>query len=112
MNRVESLLSTFTNNPTRNMNILLASLDRSTIVPMPNKYYTFVYKAKTPRITYDMYPLILCGSIYSGGFNGINVHWGTIRQYSFGEVRSNVYELSEEEFETLKDVPLAKFATT
>ena len=94
------------------MGILLASLDRSTIVPMPNKYYTFVYKAKTPRITYDMYPLILCGSIYNWGFNGLNVHWNTIRQYSYGEVLSNVYELSEEEFQSLQGVPLAKFTTT
>ena len=94
------------------MGILLASLDRSTIVPMPNKYYTFVYKAKTPRITYDMYPLILCGSTYNWGFNGLNVHWNTIRQYSYGEVLSNVYELSEEEFQSLQGVPLAKFTTT
>ena len=98
--------------PTRNMNLLLDNLSPSTIVPQPNKYYTFVYKAKTPRIQYDMYPLILCGNLFSWGFTGYNVHWGAIRQYSFGEVRSNLYEISEAEFQTLQEVPLAKYQTT
>ena len=107
MNRIERTV--FGTNPTRNMNILLATLEHSTIVPMPNKYYTFVYKAKTPGITYDQYPLILCGNLFKWGFTGLNEHWGTIRQYSFPEVLSNMYEVSEEEFDLLKSVPLALF---
>ena len=59
-----------------------------------------------------MYPLILCGNLFRWGFTGLNVHWGEIRQYSFGEVRSNLYELSEDEFRYLRDVPLAKYQTT
>ena len=93
------------------MRLVLNQLE-GTIVPQPNKYYTFIYKAKTPRITYDTYPLILCGSIFSWGFNGENIHWNATRQYSFGEVVSNVYELSDEEFAFLRDVPLANFKTT
>jgi hypothetical protein len=34
------------------------------------------------------------------------------RQYSWNEVLSNVYELSDEEFEFLQNVPLAKFKNT
>ena len=109
-NRVEFI--NFGSDPTRNMNLLLDSLSPSTIVPEPNKYYTFVYKAKTPRIQYDMFPLVLCGSLFPWGFSGYNVHWGAVRQYSFGEIKSNLYELSEEEFSYLQDVPLAKYKTT
>ena len=109
MNRVENI--NFGNNPTRNMAILLAKLNPSGIVPNANKYYTFVYKAKTKGIQYDQHPLILCGNVYAWGFTGENAHIGT-RQYSWNEVLSNVYEISEEEFQTLTEVPLAKFKTT
>lgn len=109
MNRVEFL--GFDKNPTYNMRLLLGNLNGSTIVPQPNKYYTFIYKAKTPRIQYDRHPLILCGSTFQWGFNGLNVHMGT-RQYTYPEVLSNLYELSEEEFEYLQNVPLALIKST
>ena len=110
MNRLDFV--DFVTDPTRNMGILLRNLSPSGIVPEANKYYTFVYNAKTPGIQYDQHPLIVCGDVYKWGFNGVNVHWGTIRQYSWGGVISNVYELSDEEFATLRDVPLAKFRNT
>ena len=109
MNRVEFLQ--FDSNPSYNMRLLLSSLDMPSIVPRPNKYYTFVYKAKTRGIRYDMHPLILCGNVYKWGFTGDNVHIG-IRQYTWEEVKSNLYELSEEEFQMLVDVPLARYLTT
>lgn len=109
MNRVESLI--FQGNPTYNMSVLLSALGDSTIVPRPNKYYTFVYKAKTPRIQYDQHPLIQCGSIFPWGFTGLNSHMGA-RQYTWAEVSSNLYELSEEEFAYLQDVPLALIKST
>lgn len=102
----------FGQDPTKNMALLLAKLNPSGIVPRPNKYYTFIYKAKTPGIQYDQHPLIVCGDIYKWGFNGLNQHWGAIRQYTWNEVLSNVYELSEEQFNYLTDVPLAKFKVT
>ena len=93
------------------MGILIASLDRSEIVPEPNKYYTFVYRAKTRGIQYDQHPLILSGSVFKWGFTGENVHIGT-RQYTWNEVLSNLYELSEEEFDFLRSVPLALYKFT
>ena len=111
MNRIESIEDQFVGSPTYNMQLLLTYLTSPEIIPEPNKYYVFVYKAKTPRIQYDAHPLILCTSVYSWGFAGDNVHIGK-RQYSWSEVKSNVYELSEEEFQTLMDVPLAKYKTT
>ena len=110
MNRVEGI--NFGGNPTRNMSILLAKLNPSGIVPSANKYYTFVYKAKTKGIQYDQHPLVLCGNVYKWGFTAMNQHWGEVRQYSWNEVLSNVYEISEEEFQTLTNVPLAKFKST
>ena len=94
------------------MSLLLDVLSPSTIVPRPDKYYTFIYKAKTPRLQYDQHPLITCDSIFSWGFTGVNEHWGYIRKYTWNEVLSNLYELNEEEFQTCIDVPLAKFRFT
>ena len=102
----------FGQDPTKNMGLLLAKLNPSGIVPRPNKYYTFIYKAKTPGIQYDQHPLIVCGDVYKWGFNGLNQHWGEVRQYSWNEVLSNVYELSQENFQYLTNVPLAKYKTT
>ena len=109
MNRVENIR--FGGNPRRNMQLLLSSLNPSGIVPRPNKYYTFIYKAKTPGIRYDQHPLILSGSVFKWGFTAENVHIGT-RQYSWNEVLSNIYEINEEEFNFLKDVPLALYKFT
>lgn len=109
MNRVETIR--FGSNPTKNMGLLLSYLNPSDIVPRPNKYYTFIYKAKTPNIRYDQHPLILAGNVFKWGFTGENVHIGT-RQYSWNEVLSNLYEVSDEEFEFLKNVPLALYKNT
>ena len=98
--------------PDTNMSRLLDVLKPSVIIPEVDKYYVFVYKAKTPGIQYDQHPLVLVGSIFSWGFNGYNEHWGRIRQYTWNEVLSNIYELSEAEYQTCTQVPLAKFRTT
>ena len=110
MNSLESL--GFGSNSTYNMRLLLSYLSTSAIVPRPNKYYTFIYRAKTRGIQYDQHPLIVCGDVYKWGFTGMNVHWGSIRKYTWGEVLSNVYEVSDEEFSYLQEVPLAKFKNT
>jgi len=41
------------------MQILLNSLSPSQIIPQVDKYYVFVYKAKTRGIVYDKYPFVL-----------------------------------------------------
>ena len=110
MNGLDSL--DFKMNPSYNMGVLLKYLTPSGIVPRANKYYTFIYKAKTRGIQYDQHPLVICGNVYQWGFSAMNIHWNSIRQYSWNEVISNVYELSDEEFEFLQNVPLAKFKNT
>ena len=98
--------------PQANMRKLLDELSKITIVPEPNKYYTFVYTAKTPRIQYDQFPLILCGSIFQWGFNGYNLHWDETRQYTWAEVETNLYEIDEEDIEFLKNYPTMSIRST
>ena len=91
------------------MRLLNASYSGPAVnVPEPNKYYTFVYVAKTKGIQYDRHPVIVCGNVFQWGFTGSNVHTGT-RQYTWREVRSVLMELSEEEFNEVAKLPLAKY---
>ena len=74
-------------------------------VPIPGRYYTFIYKAKTPRIEYDAHPLIACTGVYQWGFTGINYHWGEARQYTWAEVRSMFYIVYPNELRDLRSIP-------
>lgn len=109
MNELEAL--DFGSDPRQNMRLALSTLTPSQIVPKPNKYYVFVYKATTRGLRYDQHPLLVCGDVYQWGFTGMNVHWGEIRQYAWNGVVSNVYELTDEEFEFLQEIPLAYYKT-
>ena len=112
MNRLGNIEEQFTGSPQKNMSTLLSYLNDPEIIPQPDKYYVFVYKAKTPNIQYDQHPLIQCIGVYQNGFTGFNYHWNEARQYSWGEVLSNLYELSDEEFNIVQDIPIAYFRTT
>jgi hypothetical protein len=101
-----------TGSPEYCMRLLLTKLTGGEIVPTPNKYYVFIYKAKTPNIQYDQHPLIKCTGVYKWGFTGFNYHWEDFRRYSWLEVFSNVYELNETEFSDVKNFPIARYKTT
>jgi hypothetical protein len=97
--------------PEQNMRLLFGRYNGPTIiVPQPNKYYVFVYNAKTKGLEYDQHPVIISGSIFNWGFTGFNIHWGEMRRYTWKE-SSNLLELSEAEFEVVSKLPLAKFKT-
>lgn len=91
--------------PTKNMEMLLSVLGTSEIVPEADKYYTFVYKAKTPGIKYDQHPLVYVISVFNWGFVGFNAHWNDSRQYSWQEVLSNLYEIKEDEIGLVERIP-------
>lgn len=79
--------------------------------PAPGRYYTYIYYAKTPGIIYDRHPLILAGDLLPRGFRGFNYHLGKIRQYNTEDgdrLLSGLYELSQQEFATLRSVPYGK----
>ena len=109
MDRIKPLLGKMTGSPTTNMKRLLEKLSPSDIVPQVNKYYVFVYDAKTPRIRYDQHPFVLVSSIWKWGFIGYNFHWDDHRRYTWQEVASNIYEIYDEELNTMEKLPIAYF---
>lgn len=107
----ESLLGV--ENPDDLMNEILSRLSGSEtpLPPVPGRYYTYVYYAKTPRIRYDRYPLIIVDSLLPRGFRGYNFHLGKYRQYNTQDgdrLVSGLYELSRDEFSILLRIPYGK----
>lgn len=95
-----------------NMKRLLSVITPSVIVPEVDKYYVFIYKAATPGIVYDQNPLVACTAIYKWGFIGFNFHWEDYRQYSWAEVLSNLYEVTDEELNSVEKLPIANFRSS
>lgn len=111
MNRVSSIAHRFKsgNSPEFNMSLLLQTIDTTTIVPRPDHYYVFVYIAKTKGIRYDQHPFIVCSTIHPWGFIGFNFHWNDYRRYTWNEVKTQLYELNNDELSTVEKIPIAKF---
>ena len=86
--------------------------DTATPVPDEGKFYTYIYRAKTPGIKYDRHPLIACTEVYGSGFTGINFHWGKYRKYTWEEIKSNLYEVDAGELADLREIPYALFLNT
>ena len=80
-------------------------------VPEPGKYYTLLYIAKTPKITYDEHPLIACMALERWGFKGLNFHWGTMRNYTWEEVVGALHVVNNDEIEYLRSLSYAKYRT-
>ena len=78
------------------------------IIPETDKYYVFAYKAKTPRVRYDQYPLVYVTALFKWGFLGYNFHWEAPRQYSWPEIITNLYEVVDEELNSVEKLPIAK----
>ena len=112
MNRLTLIQNEFTKGPVGNMGLLMNVLAPSTIIPDPDKYYVFVYKAKTPNIIYDAHPFVLVNNIFKWGFTGYNFHWDEMRKYSWAEVRSNLYEIYEDELNIVENINLTNIKTT
>jgi hypothetical protein len=79
------------------------------VIPTVGQYFTFIYKAKTPRVEYDRFPLVAVTSIYRWGFSGINFHWGASRNYTWPEVQSSLYRVYPMELKTLRAIPYQNF---
>jgi hypothetical protein len=101
-----------TEKPDRLMNEIMSILSGTeSSYPLQGRYYTYIYYAKTPKILYDQHPLILAGDMLPKGFLGFNYHLGKIRQYNTADgdrLVSGLYELSQQEFATLRSVPYRK----
>ena len=101
-----------TEKPDKLMNEIMTILSGTeSAYPLQGRYYTYIYYAKTPKILYDQHPLILAGDMLPKGFIGFNYHLGKIRQYNTVDgdrLVSGLYELSQQEFATLRSVPYRK----
>ena len=112
-NRVREYLSDLnnrTNDPEDMMLEIMEALN-DTVTPIPEvgKFYTFVYNAKTPDITYDQHPLIACTSLERWGFKGINFHWRQSRNYTWEELAGQLYIVDYNELDDLLNFPYGKF---
>ena len=112
-NRIREYLSDLnnrTNDPEEMMMEIMEALN-DTVTPIPEvgKFYTFVYNAKTPDITYDQHPLIACTDLQSWGFKGLNFHWRQSRNYTWEELAGQLYIVDYDELDDLLRFPYGKF---
>ena len=112
MNRIEAVyqeLENSINDPEDLMLIIMEALN-DTVTPIPEvgKFYTFIYNAKTPNITYDQHPLIACTDLQSWGFKGLNFHWRQSRNYTWEELAGQLYIVDYDELDELLRFPYGK----
>ena len=99
-----------TTDPEEIMLIIMEVFNQTvTPIPDPGKFYTFVYNAKTPNITYDQHPLIACMELFPWGFRGLNFHWQKYRNYTWEELAGQLYIVQRNELDDLLAIPYAKF---
>ena len=87
---------------------ILDVLTEGSNVPEAGNFYVFVYQAKTPGTAYDSHPIVAVSDVVSGGFRGLNYHWGEMRQYTVPEVVGGLYQIDEMELRDLRTLPFVK----
>ena len=110
MNRFEdNQINNNTNDP-EEMMMQIMDLLSGTVTPIPDVggFYTFIYNAKTPNISYDQHPLIACTEVMRWGFRGINLHLRKSRQYTWDEVAGQLYIVEYDEVDDLMKIPYRK----
>ena len=112
-NRVREYLSDLNNrtNDPEEMMLEIMEVLNDTVTPIPEvgQFYTFIYNAKTPDITYDQHPLIACTDLQSWGFKGLNFHWRQSRNYTWEELAGQLYIVQYDELDDLLRFPYGKF---
>lgn len=98
-------------NPDDIMLSIMEVFTQSDFIPDVGKYYTFIYLAKSPDITYDQYPLIAVTGVERWGFKGLNFHWNEFKNYTWQEVAGKMHVIEANEIEYLRSLPYAKFIT-
>ena len=99
-----------TTDPEELMLIIMEVFNQTvTPIPDPGKFYTFVYNAKTPNITYDQHPLIACMELFPWGFRGLNFHWQEYRNYTWEELAGQLYIVEFQELDELLSLQYGKF---
>jgi len=91
------------------MMVIMEVLKEEVLYPEPGKFYTFLYRPKTPEIQYDQHPLIACTSLEKWGFRGMNFHWRKYRNYTWEEVSGKLHVIKYDELDEMLSIPYAKF---
>ena len=111
--RVEELkarvLKETVNDPEDIMLLIMEIFTIQEIVPEAGKFYTFIYNAKTPNISYDQHPLIACVEIFRWGFRGLNFHWQNYRNYTWEEIPGQLMVVEFQELDELLALQYGKF---
>ena len=111
--RVEELkarvLKENVNDPEDIMLLIMEIFTIEEIMPEPGKFYTFIYNAKTPGISYDQHPLIACVEIFRWGFRGLNFHWQNYRNYTWEEIPGQLMVVEFQELDELLALQYGKF---
>jgi len=115
-NRLEYVVDDIINLPDADDRMLALTevLREVEVVPDVGRYYTFIYKPKTPRIEYDQFPLIACIGLFKWGFRGINYHWAArggepYRNYTWQEVIGNLHVVYPLELNDARSIPYQSF---
>jgi hypothetical protein len=98
-----------TNDPEDIMMVIMEIFKEEVLYPEPGKFYTFIYKPKTPNIEYDQHPLIACTELEKWGFKGLNFHWRQGRQYTWEEVIGKLHVVKYNELDELIALQYGKF---
>ena len=111
MSRLQPVVDKFTGieEPDTIMVEVISVLDEEALLPEVGGFYTFIYQAKTPNITYDEFPLIVCTEVQKWGIKGFNFHWNRQRNYTWEEVVGKFYVLKANELEDARSLSYAKF---
>jgi len=88
---------------------IMEVLKEEVLYPESGKFYTFLYRPKTPEIEYDQHPLIACTSLEKWGFRGMNFHWRKYRNYTWEEVSGKLHVIKYDELDEMLSIPYAKF---
>ena len=111
--RVEELkarvLKENVNDPEDIMLLIMEIFTIQEIVPEAGKFYTFIYNAKTPNISYDQHPLIACVEVFRWGFRGLNFHWQNYRNYTWEEIPGQLMVVEFQELDELLALQYGKF---
>ena len=111
--RVEELkarvLKENVNDPEDIMLLIMEIFTIEEIMPEPGKFYTFIYNAKTPGISYDQHPLIACMELFRWGFRGLNFHWGEPRNYTWEEIQGYLHIINTDEIMSVRSLPYAQY---
>ena len=111
--RVEELkarvLEENVNDPEDIMLLIMEIFTIQEIVPEAGKFYTFIYNAKTPNISYDQHPLIACVEVFRWGFRGLNFHWQNYRNYTWEELPGQLHVVEFQELDELLALQYGKF---